>query len=275
MTVPPTPLPTFKYPPIQELALSVQFTPLAGLRAAHLGLLWSEFRDRFPVTQDQPPLPHIVEEFGARRHFKVGLDLRTFDTPPLPRCWFLNEAGSQLIQVQNDRLIHNWRKVDDGDEYPRFSTLRGTFRQEIEQFSTFIQREGLGEFVPDQCEVTYVDQLVAGQGWERHGQLERVLSTWSGQYSTPFLSEPEAVELTAHFVIPNSDGTPVGRLHIRVEPALLTADDTPTLLVRTTARGRPQGERIDGVMAFLDLGHEWAVRGFLSITTPQLHEHWK
>ncbi len=270
-----TALPVFERPPIQELALSVQFRPLLELRTAHLGLLWAEFRDRFPVTRDQAPLPHVVEEFGQHRPFRVGLEILASDAPSLPRCWFLNAVGSQLIQVQPDRLIHNWRKMDEGDEYPHYTPLRDRFREELEQFRRFLEREGIGELVPDQCEITYVDQFAAGEGWERHGQLERVLTVWSAEYSDDFLTEPESVELTVRYTIPGANGDPAGRLHLRVEPAYRLGDNAPILLLRTTARGRPLGDGIDGAMRFLDLGHEWAVRGFVSITTRQMHEQWK
>lgn len=41
-----------------------------------------------------------------------------------------------------------------------------------------------------------------------------------------------------------------------------------------TARGRPTAESVEGVLAFLDLGHERAVRSFVDLTTDAMHELW-
>ena len=54
-------LPDFDNPPLIEVALSVQFDPLEQLRTPQIGLLWAEFRDRFPVTQEHVPLDITCE----------------------------------------------------------------------------------------------------------------------------------------------------------------------------------------------------------------------
>jgi uncharacterized protein (TIGR04255 family) len=276
MTAPtPAPLPDFERPPIQEVALSVQFGPLFSLRTPQLGQVWEVFRDRFPVTQEHAPLPAVIEEFGRRQPFRVGIEVIALDAPPLPRLWLLNASGTELIQVQQDRFIHNWRKVEATDEYPRYQRLRNTFRNELEQFDELLRRKDIGEFVPNQCEVTYVNQLVASKEWERHGQLDRVLTMWSSTYSDGFLGEPEAVQMAIHYVIPGPDGEPIGRLHVNVEPGYEGPDGKPILIVRLTARGRPLGDGIEGVLRFLDVGHDWAVRGFASITSSRMHRLWK
>jgi hypothetical protein len=42
------PFPDFADPPVVEVALSVQFDPLSALRTPQIGLLWAEYRTRFP-----------------------------------------------------------------------------------------------------------------------------------------------------------------------------------------------------------------------------------
>jgi uncharacterized protein (TIGR04255 family) len=266
-------LPDFTAPPVVEVVLGVQFDPLAALRAAHVGLLWGEFRSRFPRVEDKPPLAPAVELFGTRSASQVEVQLELADTPPLPRSWILNLAGTELLQFQHDRLIHNWRKVGDED-YPRYWRVRDSFRQELEVLMSLLDREELGPLVPNQCEITYVNHIMAGAGWERHGQVENVVTVWASRYSDAFLSEPEAVRFAVQYVIPNAAGEPLGRLHINVNPAHRTEDNQPMLRMTLTARGRPDGDGLDGVFRFLDRGHEWAVRGFASITTPEMHTIW-
>ena len=47
--------------------------------------------------------------------------------PPTPRVFFINTRRTELLQVQRDRFIHNWRKIGDGDQYPRFERMLETF----------------------------------------------------------------------------------------------------------------------------------------------------
>ena len=84
----------------------------------------------------------------------------------------------------------------------------------------------------------------------------------------------EDAGLRLRFVIPNKEGEPIGRLHAALEPGYRTDDRRPMFVLELTARGAPLGEGITGVLAFLDLGREWVVRGFTSMTTPVMHKEW-
>ena len=266
-------LPDFANPPLIEVALAVQFEPLTALRSLHLGLLWKRFQDSFPRTEEHPPRDLTVERFGVPTPPKMEVRFET--TLPVPRYWFLNEAGTELIQVQQDAFVHNWRKVGEGEEYPRYEYIRERFRAELDTFSQFLAQERLGDLVPNQCEVTYINNIVSGQGWERHGQIGEVLRVWTSRYSDAFLSEPEDVRHAVRFVIPDGAGNPLGRLHITSQPAYRITDGRPILVLKLTARGKPEGEGIEGVLRFLNTGREWIVRGFASITSPGMHEIWR
>jgi len=265
-------LPDFEKPPVVEVVLSVQFHPLTEVKAPQLGLLWSEFRSRFPKADQHPPLESVTEKFGIREPAK--LNVRFEMGVPVPRCWFLNDSGTELIQVQQDRFVHNWRKVGEEDAYPRYPHIRATFEKELTAFCQFLDRERLGEFTPNQCEVTYVNHIVSGEGWEKHGQVGKVITTWSSQYSDMFLSDPEDVGFVARYAIPDGVGKPLGRLHIRIQPAYRIKDEKPIFILELTARGRPDGDGLEGVRRFLDLGRAWVVRGFASITSSSMHRIW-
>ena len=176
-------LPDFANPPLAEVALSVQFEPLEKLRTPQIGLLWNEFRERFPATEEHAPLDSEFERFGIPRTSAPIVRMQMLETLPVPRVWFLNETGTELIQVQQDRFIHNWRKVGEGDAYPRYERLRQTFQSELEAFQAIVAREQCGAILPNQCEVTYVNHIVAGEGWTNHGQLSQVLTMFQTNYS--------------------------------------------------------------------------------------------
>src|SRR5690348_7008800 len=108
MTASKPPFPEFQAPPVAEVAIGVQFDPPITLTSAHLGGIWDVFREKLPKTQDQPPLPYIIEgPVESRGQLPL---LRVMGAAPLPRCWFLNEGESELLQIQGDKFIRNWRK---------------------------------------------------------------------------------------------------------------------------------------------------------------------
>jgi hypothetical protein len=123
--------------------------------------------------------------------------------------------------------------------------------------------------------VTYINHLESGKGWERHGQLDEALAVWSSRLSDDFLPEPEDTRFAVRYVIPDAEGNPAGRLHVNLQPAYRRADGKAILALELTARGRPLTGGAEGALQFLDLGHEWVVRGFTSITTTRMHEIWE
>lgn len=266
-------LPNFDNPPVTEVALAVQFEPLSALRTTQIVLLWNEFRERFPKIEEHLPRTPAFEEFGI---FKPGkIDFQLHQEIPVPRFWFLNDSGTELIQIQQDRFVHNWRKFGKGEEYPRYPYIREMFQSELDIFRQFLDREKLGELVPNQCEVTYVNQIIEGQGWERRGQLEQLFTVWRLQYSDSFLQEPEEISFSVQYLIPGDDDQPIGRLHINVQPAIRREDEKLIIALNITARGKPPSNDLEGILSFLDTGREWVIRGFTSITTNKMHQIWE
>ena len=268
-------LPDFFEPPVVEVSLSLQFEPLRNLQTPHLGIFWSDIRHQFPFAEEQPPIPPAVEVLGPPPHAESSMRVEVLRIPPVNRCWFMNAGRSELLQVQRDRFIANWRKHSQQDQYPRYERVRDIFLTGLQRFQEFVKREELGTIVPNQCEVTYVNRIVAGKGWEKAGELGNVVTVWSQQYSDEFLSQPEDVRFNIKYSMVNDDGQQVGRLHISLEPKLSAEDNTLIFIMVLTARGKPEGEGIEGALRFFDRGRKYIVRGFTSITTPRMHEIWR
>jgi uncharacterized protein (TIGR04255 family) len=264
----PFDLPDFDNPPVVETVLSVQFTPLAELRTAHLGLLWEQYREAFPRADERPTLERVVEQFPETPRLKLGLELQAYENPPMPRLWFTTALGNEMIQVQSDRFLKNWRKEGEGETYPRYEKNRASFERDFAIFREFVTANGLGELHIDQCEVTYVNHILSGLGWEEFADVDNIFSFWK----PPQASIPGQVQdLRSHmrFVIPLEDRTPVGRLHVNVQPAFRASDNAPMYVFHLTARGQI-GESFD----FLDLGRRWIVKSFAELTTPRMHAIW-
>ncbi len=276
MSTPSRTLPEFSRPPVTELVLGVQFEPLP-IQTAHLGLFWSERRSLYPKVGQQPALDPVIETFGTKQVVPPAGDagfklMAQFETP---RCWYLDDKENRVVQVQADRLVHNWRRIheEDRDTYPHYDVMRDSFDAELTAFKGFLSREGLGTLKPNQCEVTYVNQIERSGIWENFGQADKVFSLWAPPPEA-LLPTPEEVRFAVRYVINDDARKPLGRLHVSVQPAYTRKEKTEVFVLNLMARGAPEGEGIDGVMKFLDRGHRTIVLVFAEITTPAMHAVW-
>ena len=255
-----------------EVVLSLQFEPISRLTTAHVGLLWRRYRERLSVIEEHPPLPPQFERFDPPSPPRVSVAVE--DRPPVPRVWFLNEQKTELVQIQNDRFAHNWRKVDRGQAYPRYEGIRDRFREEVSDFERFIDDEDMGALAVNQCELTYVNHIERSGTWEHHGQVERIFGNWSPLSDGVFLPEPEDAFLRWRFRIRGDDDKAAGRLYVVAQPSWSAGDMSPVWLMNLTARGEPLGTGIAGAFRFFDLAREWIVKGFADLTTAGMHRRW-
>lgn len=265
-------LPNFESPPLTEVAISVQFESLPALQVPQIGLLWSKFRDRFPNTEQHTPLDSVIESFEQPTHPKIQFEIS--NVPPVPRCWFLNDTGSELVQIQLNRFTRNWRKVDKSDLYPRYKYVREQFVQDFNYFCNFLEAEALGEFKPVQCEVSYINNIEPTNDWNEHSELGKVLTMWNPRKVDGLLSSLESSRVATQHIIRNEDGNPFARLHISTQPAFSSADNQPIFVMNITVRGAPFEQSSQGVLTFIDKGRELIVQGFKSVTTPEMHKVW-
>ena len=236
--------------------------------------LWERWRDELPEIQEQPTLPPVAIE-----SFEPGPTPFSFQFTTevsLPRLWFLAPGGGTLVQVQRDRLVHNWRQTAADQPYPRYAHFRPIFADRLSDLVDHLEKHDMGKLQPVQCEVTYINHIPLDTVPNR--TLAGVLAPWSETNSDQFLPGPEDVRATVRYQIPGPGGTPVGRLYVSADPVWATVPGHPpseVLLLQLFCRGRPLGPGIGGVLDFCDLAHEWIVRGFASITTPEMHTVWR
>lgn len=262
--------PDFADPPVTETVLSVEFSPIENWSILSFGLFWAAIQTEYPNYQIVPPLGSAVERFGEEAKEPLTLNVE-FSMRPEVRCWFLNEAGTRLIQVQNGRFVSNWRKVLGDEEYPRYSSTRAMFEREWTRFCGFLESQALPQPAVKQCEVSYFNHIERGKGWGDFGDLKEVIPSWSGECSGTFLPTPEAVLLTTRYVMPGDQG----RLHVLLQPVIRLADRREVLQLELTARGRPASSDLGAVLAWLDLGREWVVKGFADFTSSKMHQLWE
>lgn len=252
------------------------FSPPMDLRSIHFGQLWERWRERYPRSEDQPLLPPVgTEDVGPGAS---GIEVQFVAGSPGTRVWYLSEDKCHVLQVQRDRLVLNWRRMSPDQGYPRYGTLRPEFGEALEALVGFAADQGLADPVIRQAEVTYVNPVPVSSVTPSEG-LSGLLAPWSGRYSDDFLPAPEEMQILVRHRIPGVNGEPIGRLYIDCRSGLHQPVGTATgpehvYLLRLFARGRVLGGGVDGALEFLDLGHNWVVRGFTSVTTTSMHGNW-
>lgn len=258
MTNPRQTLPDFEDPPVVETAVAVEFTPLPKWTMPYFGLFWREIDAEYPRSE-------VKEAIGA----DAG---RVYEAAEFPiRCWFLTDSGEHLVQVQKNRFIHNWRKVTGTEQYPHFRNILPAFENAWVRFREFLAIHDLG--VPDvqHCEVTYVNHIERGKGWQSLADLGSILPAWASQPTSEFLPTPDAVALKVLYSMPNEDG----QLEIQLQPGIRNTDGKEILQLLIAARSRPASSDLSDLLECLSRGQEWVVRGFADFTSKQMHDLWK
>ena len=176
--------------------------------------------------------------------------------------WLINQNDDRLLQLQVDHLFFNWRRR--AAEYPRFPNVIDSFAASLAKFLDFVRLEELGDFTPLSCELSYVNHMPKGQGWQEPRDFANILRDFCWQSdSTRFLPDPVACGWQAHFPLPGS----LGRLMARLNQVTRKEDQMPLLVLELSAKGIGDDKTPAGLLAWFDVAHEWIVRGFADLTT--------
>ena len=258
----PHPFPDYKNPPVIEVVCGLGFAPLSSFKAVHFGKFWEQIgSDNFPFIQEHPPLIGGIENLGGAQ--APAMDIRFFQTPPLPRVWMLDKSGNGIIQIQREAFLHNWRKLNPEDQYPRFQTVMGDFIRYFEQFKSFTQKNSLGEITPTQYELTYINHILANEFWASTKPLSKLLSDFRWQSSPErFLPDYEGVNWLTTFLLPDK----CGRLYVSIQTALRQPNLDPIIIIEMKARGIGKFTGLSDMPKWFDIAHEWIVKGFADLT---------
>ena len=270
-------LPSFKSPPLNEVVFGVQFDAIDAFKITTYGLLWEMFKKDFPNVEHHLPLNPQFEKIGGKGRSLYELpglfNIPQLNSAPLPRVWFISENDQELIQIQPDRFIRNWRLRENGTEYPRYeSYLREEFLRNLKTLEMFYRNNGLGNLNPNQCEISYINHIGVDK---THQHLSEIFKGWSNQYNISNIAELEALDLNIRHIVRNEDNKFIGRLYIKITPAFKVVDNSSIFVIEITLRGYPKEKSIDGIMEFMDFGRERIVRTFTEVTTPEMHKIWQ
>jgi uncharacterized protein (TIGR04255 family) len=268
--------PDFAKPPVVEFVLGAQFAPLENFNTGHFGLFWERLgRDEWPIAGEEPPLDPQFELFDSPR-WRVARNLQFKLQPGFQpgRFTLQNADRDRMIQLQDTRLLLNWRKRTSGGEvkYPSYKVLICEFEQRLAFLEKFVMEHELGELQFNQWEITYVDSFPQEEFWQTPADWQRILPGLFGTLSTTTQSELSLEHRAAEWsyeIKPKK-----GRLHVIAQVGCLIESGKPSLLLNLTARGPIDGSGFTSLREGLDLGHLVSVREFLGMVDQNIKDTW-
>lgn len=265
-------LPSFERPPLIETATSVQFTQLSALSNAQIALFWDhKLRSEYPEHAYAEPIMSQSEQFSERPRKRPQFPMLRMGPFPPARLQMISKDKYRMVQMQNDRLVFNWRQLDKG-AYPRWQETREQFIRALLKFREFLNEENIGELKPNQWEVTYVNHILAGEDWKSPDDWEKLVPGLVGAGLKLPQLEKESLSTRIQLAIKPRKG----RLHIELNHGFQSTEDEETeiLTLQLVARGPVESEDETELMDGLDLGRSVIVRAFAELTGIEAHNRW-
>jgi uncharacterized protein (TIGR04255 family) len=253
-------LPSYLHPPVNEVVCGIRFQLSPNFTLPYIGLLWSKFREKYPRVEHAAPIA-------------VGPGQLLIDTVtgvPLPRVLFINKQDNQLVQFQQDRIYFNWRQRQD--VYPRYENVIQNFEEVLDTVEAFFKESELGDFIPVECELTYLNHIPKRAGRETVEELQRVFRDFSWHGPPRFLPNPINMSWNMRFALPEKKG----HLNVSLKEGTLKENNTSVFVLNLTAKGPIQATDRSGIREWFDTAHVWIVCGFADLTTEKIQkEDWK
>jgi len=249
----------YEKPPVVETSFGFTYAPIKGWSLFHLGLLWARLRQRYQFAEARLPMGSIDTE---EVDLKLGPDVH-LESLPL-RSWFLDSSKNQLLQVQLNRFIRNWRAVETEQKYFHYSDMKPMFHEDWTTYRQFLKDENLPEPSVFKCDVTYTNHLLKGREWDTLDDIGPLFQRMN-------------FELKGALVTSVSFVAASGNNQIRMETSPgLRPDGTPIVQLTLNVSGQPVGTSESDIWSKLDDCHKLLVETFAEITAEDLQKRvWK
>ncbi len=250
----------FGNPPVTEVVVSTYFNPpLSALRSEHIGLFWAKVKEEFPVVRQQLPVG-------------IGPDVIPDEPFPMPRYWFIAEDDINLIQIQRNAFMFNWRRKKE--DYPLFyNDIKPAFDKYHGIFSEFVRREvDDNNLKIDLCELAYINTLEACDYWAGHHDTRKVIPSFSIVESG--VNASESGEFNCNYAYELS-----ADMHLKVgirSGVKAQQQSAPVLIFEIRASGRLGQVEKSRADEWFERSHSAITKCFLEITSRDIqNRYWK
>lgn len=253
-------LASFNNPPVVEVAMGVEFLPLPDLTMVPLVQLSAEWQSDYPVVQEQPAIPPTVDVFGP-----ATFDFEIQSGVPPVRLWLVSESGAELLQIQRDRFILNWRRTGPDERYPSFNHLELKFGRHWHRFLGRIEQESIGSVHALAVEVTFVNAFALSE----HETLYDALTILAGPPT--FIHARPSIEMLMDLGdFPGSNSA--GEQRISVSHDVRNPHHFSLTLI---TRVKIEGSSPNPIQDAMRRAHSIGVKSFEMLTTPRMHKRWE
>ena len=253
-------------PPIVELVVSVQFSTERPVDSTKLVLFWNEFlRVTHPQVSEAPPLEDTFEKFGGDVSWERRAVRLSLETLPRIRYQFTTPDRDRMVQLQATRLVFNWVRRDA--DYPRFSKIREEFSRLLTLWQDFAAKNQIGEVVPNQWELCYVNFIPQGELWKTPGDWHKVSKLFVSGVDAfePLVLEDRSFQW--RMKMPED----AGRIALGIQQ--VPGDDgQPGMSLTIAARGPTSS--VEELHQRLDLAHQTILQLFDRLATTEAKTHW-
>jgi uncharacterized protein (TIGR04255 family) len=248
-------------PPVVETSLGCFFAGIEGWNILHFGALWEKFRTKYPNVEFPPPLIQNVE-LPLTIRFSPG------DSVIPIRALFTDQLKTQLVQLQTNLFLHNWRKRDENPTYEHYDHILPLFKEDWEVFTSFLEEQKLKRPKFTRCEMTYFNHIVRGEHWNAYEDLPKLFRVWRGFDATSAFKNIEQ----AAFNVVQSIGR--GKVNVVVSPGVRLSDGKEILQMNVTAARTTEGSEDKELFDGLNECHEISLKAFREFVTRDALRQW-
>lgn len=257
-------LPSFRYPPVIEVVVGVQFAEPLEVRTLDVADVWTalgknDYADYHELRALDPILPPNVV------HFEIS------DKPDFPRYLFKKADGSGLVQFQKDRFLYNWTRPDGSspDCYKRYDNIIKEFVDHYKKVIKVLKAGNRTLPQPALMELTYVN-LIEYNDIDM-SKMSNIFKDIEWKNGSRFLPPPARVNMVYWFPIEQIKAM----LSANIGLVQLVKDGKNMLKLELSVKGPIQDHTDTAMMDWCAIAHEWIVRGFADLTTPEMHAKWE
>ncbi len=257
------PIPEFSAPPVVEVAIGIEFVPILGLDVIRLTDIVRDWSPDYPDSQQAPALVPAIPPGTAFLPLQISASNL--------RLWAIQSDQRRLIQVQHDRLILNWRRLNDpAGTYPSYKILIGEFSKRWSEFVVKLKGMGFERPRPLVGEVTYVNVISLADFDNDPGNVISLFAQPNPLGDPAFSTVSEGFDVTIGEEV-------CGQMTVQyvhgVDP-IAGRVDALTVSSRVTFPSSPAADEGVPVVPELDRAHVVSVGGFARVTTHRAHEMW-
>lgn len=253
-----------------ETSVGIQFDGLTNYISLNAASFHSRIAGNFPRVEEHRPLDPAFETFGPRSSLLTTPQLQLVEAAIEPRYFFLSEDGSEIVQLQKDRLFYNWRKRSPAAQYPRYEAhVRVVLGDLFRILTSWAAEERLGAIIPTQVEAIYVNAIELRDHSGSSCGLSFIFPWLSGLIGT---TEDGLFQFRRRLL--NETGEPVARLNFNLRYGT-DEESARSAHLMLHVRGHPPGSRLEDCLDMIDAERDVIVRTFTEVTSPEAHSLWR